>query len=134
MFPYAQFQFSLPLSTSQPTCLCTIPSGKIISVARETYLPGNKYIKPEEWLEQGAITFLYFLLRNAWVYFFQQDASVCSAGPLCQPGMRALVPFSSSLFSQQLERGCCFWGPPFSLSLSLCQDAGSVLKALKVCG
>lgn len=56
-------------------------------------------------------------------YFFQQYTSARSTGYLCAPGLRALVQFSSLLFRRQLERGCCFWGTPFSPSFSLCQDA-----------
>lgn len=51
MFPHAWLQLSLPLcSTSQPTRICTIPSGKIISVARESMcVEKNNQSKENGW-------------------------------------------------------------------------------------
>lgn len=64
MFPHACPQLSLPLcSTSQPTCVCTIPSGKIISVATDSVcMEINNQSKENGWSkeEYSAITFLGF--------------------------------------------------------------------------
>lgn len=117
MFPHAQLQLFLHACAPSPVGKSSLLQG--IAFAWKEITKSKKSSWNKE--QYTVITFLYFLLRKPWVYFFQQDASVCSTGHLCRPGLRALVPFSSSLFSQQLERDCCFWGTPFSLSL--CQDA-----------
>ena len=65
MFPRAWLQLSLPLcSASQPTCVCTIPSAKIVSLARDSIcVEINNQSKENGWKKKQylAITFLDFL-------------------------------------------------------------------------